>query len=539
MYLSDVLADNLRFLVLEVQRQLERTRSYLKAPSPELRKQLLNRDDYIDNLKTFLQRACFEGPQDLDPEYARAMTVASANLERIADFCENILRQFSYVTRPELFETYDFSPFFHLVLETVPLCEKAILERDIHTALKICRSEPELDELYSDAFKGVLEALEKQGHPQTYLTILFILHYFERMGDALLNIGEAVISASLGERVKIGQLWALEDTLDKAVGRPIEDLDVSRMGQSRSGCSIVRIDDPEREGMARPLIFKEGDFEKLQEEKEGIERFEALLPGVAPRILSWQPKGAHSALLFEYLAGRTLEELVLGGTPAELQRGLACLLSFLPEMWDRTRQAEPASARFMTQVRKRLPDVFDLHPELRNIGGAIGDLELPTLQDLIDRAAEYEDRIRAPFSVLTHGDFNADNIIYNDQADVVRYIDLHRSRIGDYCQDISVFMASNYRLQVFETPVRQRIYSVIGHVQRVGMEYAAKHGDPTFEARLALGLARSLITSSRFIFDDRFARDLVLRAEFLLQRLLAHPADSLDSFHIPPETLLR
>lgn len=537
MHQPDVIADNMRFLVLEVHRQLERTRDYLDEPNPSVRKQLLSRDAYIDNLKTFLQRACFEGDKDIEPEYARAMTVASANLERIADFCENILRQFSYVTNEALFSTYDFQPFFDVVLEAVPLCEKAILKRDIHTALRVCRAEPKLDELYEKAFKGVLSSLEQGGHPQTYVTILFVLHYFERMGDALLNVGEAVISASLGERVKIGQLWALEDTLNSTVGCGVEDVDVQRVGQSRSGCSIVRIDNPDRQDAARPLIFKEGDGEKLEAEKEGIERFEALMPGVAPRILSWQPKGPHSALLFEYLAGRTLEELVLGGTAAQLDAGLGRLLHSLPEIWNSTRKAEPTSVHFMRQTTKRLPDVFDMHPDFRDAGGAIGALELPTLEQLIERAAAVEAQLQSPFAVLVHGDFNADNIIYDDQADRIRFIDLHRARVADYCQDLSVFMVSNYRLQVFDTPVRKRIHGVIQQVHGVGAAYAAAHGDTTFEARLALGLVRSLVTSSRFVFDARFARDLVLRAEFLLQRFLRHPTDALHTFRIPGETL--
>ena len=536
LYLPDVLTDNLRFLVLEVHRQLERTRAYLHDPTPEARKRLLSRDDYIDNLRTFLQRACFENPQDVDPEYARAMTVVSANLERIADFCENILRQFSYVTNKELFSSYDFSPFFDVVLQAVPLCEEAILERDISTAIRVARAEPRLDQMYSDAFKGVLLELEGRGHPQTYVTILFVLHYFERMGDALLNIGEAVISASLGERVKIGQLWALEETLDRTVGKPVEDLDVRRVGQSRSGCDVVRIDDPDREGAARPLIYKEGDSDKLLEEKEGIERFEALMPGVAPRILSFHPQGPHSALLFEYLSGRTLEELVLGGTPEELRNGLDCLLRFLPALWDTTKIAEPTNAHCMRQARRRLPDVFDVHPDFKESGGAIGNMELLTLEQLIDQADLLEAKLAAPFSVLIHGDFNADNIIYNDQSDTLRLIDLHRAKRSDYCQDISVFMVSNYRLQVIESPVRRRIVATMGQIQQLGKKYAEMHADSTYEARLALGLARSLITSSRFVFDNRFAKNLVLRAEFLLRRLLSHPVDSLHAFRIPRET---
>ena len=55
---------------------------------------------------------------------------------------------------------------------------------------------------------------------------------------------------------------------------------------------------------------------------------------------------------------------------------------------------------------------------------------------------------------------------------------------------------------------------------RVARRYADKVGDDTFELRLALGLARSFATSTRFILDKSLARRMFLRARYLIQLVL-------------------
>jgi hypothetical protein len=63
--------------------------------------------------------------------------------------------------------------------------------------------------------------------------------------------------------------------------------------------------------------------------------------------------------------------------------------------------------------------------------------------------------------------------------------------------------------------------------------YAAKAGDETFELRLALGLARSFATSTRFILDKSLAHSMFLRARFLIEQVLAADPKKAGSFKIP------
>lgn len=163
----------------------------------------------------------------------------------------------------------------------------------------------------------------------------------------------------------------------------------------------------------------------------------------------------------------------------------------------------------------------------------INGYRIPAFEALLEKAEKYEAEILAPFSVYIHGDFNVDNIIYDPMENKISFIDLHRSCYMDYVQDISVFMVSNYRLQVLDPPSRRRIMEVAGQCYRFAGDFAASNGDSSFEIRLALGLARSFVTSTRFILDKALARAMYLRARFLLDKsieaLTRHDVD----FRVP------
>ena len=63
--------------------------------------------------------------------------------------------------------------------------------------------------------------------------------------------------------------------------------------------------------------------------------------------------------------------------------------------------------------------------------------------------------------------------------------------------------------------------------------YAKQSQDKTFELRLALGLARSFATSTRFILDKTLARTMFLRARYLLERVLEADPKRPQSFRVP------
>lgn len=529
------MAQNLSFLVLEVRRQLERTRDYLQDPDPAILDKINARDDYIDNLKGIIERKCFEGAAAVADDRAalvalKSVDVVAVNLERVADFCENVIRQYEHLT-PEGRKALRVGEFFQAVLDGIGLVEPAIFDADVNRALELCRAEMDLDQAYKDEFAKRLSALEDGRTASDQVTGIFIAHYFERMGDALLNIGEAVISSSMGERIKIGQYWALEDTLDETT-TGADEVTLEPAGETRSGCRIDLVH--KRDGRDRELVFKEGRAQKLREERDSFARWEELMPGLTPKVQSYHERDGMAAMLLEFLTGRTFEDMLLGTDATLLHRGLDGLINLLLEIWRRTRREGDTAARFMAQTEKRLPDVFDMHPRFNDEPARIGDFPIPSFRQLLHRARELEEQWTAPFSVLTHGDLNVDNVIFDPRDGSIHMIDLHRSRDADYVQDVSVFLVSQQRLQALRNSSATLASETSERFLEFARKFARDHDDHTFEQRLGLGLARSFVTSTRFVLDKRFANSMFLRSRYLLERLVDQPAD----FRVLPEVLV-
>ncbi|HWO13755.1 MAG TPA: PhoU domain-containing protein, partial [Polyangiaceae bacterium] len=357
--------ENLRFLIIEVDKQLTRTGRYLNGPEQSALSKIIDGDDYIDNLKAIIVSKSFAAAAEgcHAPETVallRTYEVIASNLERVADFCEKVIVQLGHIDNPAVYARYDFGDFLAEVLTGARLIEPALFERDVQVALGICRAEHTTDHMYAVLFERVLRELRRgvTQDTQSLVTVLFIAHYIERMGDALLNIGEAILSVHLGERIKIEQLRALEDSLELTeLSSHLGHLSLESMGETKSGTrvnSLLSRDQQSDSSRPRSVIFKEGRTRKLIEERDNIARWDQLMPGLAPRIYSFHAGGEEGAILFEYLPGATFESILLQKTHAEALRALDALERKLLEIWSNTRRDERAAPRFLRQLSSRL-----------------------------------------------------------------------------------------------------------------------------------------------------------------------------------------
>ena len=201
----------------------------------------------------------------------------------------------------------------------------------------------------------------------------------------------------------------------------------------------------------------------------------------------------------------------------------ACFLitQTVGNVWEQTLTRAPVASGFMAQMRSRLDDVLRLHPGFATERKDFCGLAIPALSELLAAADAAEAGLAAPFSVFLHGDFNLNNIVYDHTAQRIHYIDLHRSGQGDYALDTAVFLASNFRLPVFEAHLRDRLQLVMRRFLEFARAFAAEQGDAAFEARLTFGVARALATSARFEMNRAFAQELFQRGEYLLARQVA------------------
>ena len=540
------LEENLKFIVLEVENQVRSLAGFIENPSRNLYERIIGKDDYIDNLKTIIENKCFSkihtdknlGKKDVNR--IRSIQTVSVNLERIADFCVNIARQMGYLKNVDLIRNYGYREMLDAILEALPRVLPVLKEGDLTGALSICKTEFILDQLYKKNFDQLMFDIRKAFDPRELITILFIFRYLERIGDALLNIGEAQIFYVIGEKIKIEQFQALQSTLDVAgITKPITEIDFQSIWGTRSGCRIGRIE--KKHDAAGPdvqgSIFKEGAIKKISREKENLERWRRTFPGLVANIYGYNEDGDNASLLVEYLPGCTLDEIILTADEEFLDNVLFVLKQTLAEVWGSTLEMQPVPLDHIRQILDRWEDILRVHPDFHRPATGMGKKQVLSSTALLSDCREIEKSIRAPFSVLIHGDFNVSNVLYDHMAQRVHFIDLNRSKEFDYIQDVSVFLISNFRIPVQEPVVRERLNHIINDFFTYARAFADAHKDVTFDLRMAFALARSFYTSTRFELNTKFAREMMLRAHFLLEKILDHRPRPWEEFRLPVDIL--
>lgn len=534
---------NLQVFVLELKKQIRACADVIEKPDSTKVEKIVMKDDHLNNLRGMIESRCFKElaknvlQEKRFVQLINSINAISQNLERIGDFMVNMAKQTQHFTDSQYFnQTYDFRPMFDTVEKCIDKIDRALFEQDIQKALEIGQGEAILDEVYEQKLAKIIKNLEeKENNAGNHITSLFIFQYLERTGDILLNISEAVISSILGDKLKINQVNNLKNTLglDNMKELQVHDVKFSSIWGTRSGCRIGEVVDGQTDVSS---IFKEGDVKKLTKERDNIEMWNKLIPGIAPKVLSFEQDDSHSTILVERLYGQTLKEAILNNDEKLVPTILDKLESHLGNVWGQTISRTPIAVDYMKQLNKRLSDVYFTHSELKTKSTLFGQVEHMSLDESLEVLRGIENEMTAPFSILGHGDFNIDNLIYNPDEKRIHYIDLHRSRQSDHVQDVSVFMISAFRLPVFDKSIRKLIMMSIESMYAIARIFSEANGDTTFHYRLALGLARSLTTSTRFELNKNFAKEMFLRADYLMNALMANK-DNPEKFEFPMEIL--
>ncbi len=537
--------ENFKFLVIETENQVKLTYGLLSEADSSLLRKILSKDDYIDNLKTTVENDCFSKihslPKNTNPNRIndiRAIHIICVNLERIADFCVNVARQTLYLSDPRFIHKYNFKSMFSEIREALGQIAVVFDSRDMSAALNICRAEFNLDQLYKENFDRMMAELKRSNRVEDPVTAIFIFRYLERIGDSILNIGEALIFAIIGDRIKIRQIDALQKTLSESGFKgTLSDIDFASIWGSRSGCRISRVGDKRLAGFKAQGIFKEGSLAKIKKEKNNIEKWNRLFPGIAPTIFGYYEKMTTASLLVEFLTGCTLDQVILTESTDVIRNVIFLFEQTVREIWESTLRPGTFRTDYIKQLRTRVANIYRVHPYFTRPCQQIGNMEILSAHSLIENCERLEKEIPAAFSIFIHGDFNTNNVVYNHSEQKINYIDLYRSRQADYVQDASVFLVSHFRLPVFDTELRERLNTVTLYFYEFFSEFARKYEDHNFEARMALALARSFYTSTRFELNFAFAKEMYLRACYLLEQICEHEGRDWKDFRLPEDIL--
>ncbi len=330
---------------------------------------------------------------------------------------------------------------------------------------------------------------------------------------AQLHIAESTIYRVSGERLSFSQYMHLE-RLAKEAGARTGCFSYKNLWGGISGAVVGKLDLGEK----GQWVFKDGITKKILPEVENLKKWNEVLEGVVPRLVAVGGEGGETqSFLSEFVDGELLSDIVLNGTWEEKVEALLALHRTLRRIWEATLQERPPEISYVRQIRDRLPSVFNQHPRLRMIRRS-SNPSAASVGELLDRAGEAEPSLVPPFAVMLHGDFNANNIMFNRKTGEVRFIDIHRSQHGDLVQDLGVFLVSGVRNPLARMTVLDDLKNMNKMTKRFAREFALAHGDTQFDQRLTLSRARSFITSSRLISDFGFAKELYLEGLYYLDK---------------------
>jgi phosphate transport system regulatory protein PhoU len=490
--------------------------------------EVIERDDVIDNLNMSLEERCFDlatapGLSAEDRRLARAAVKIALNLERIGDTGTHIAKRVRLVILDQAKPVdFVFAELEQTALRAVRDVLDALAEQDLERARQACLRESEFDARYVAYIGEARRRMQAYPSEVPYLLhCLAVMKYLEKVADYVLNIGEQEIFLSTGRRLKFSQYEQLGQLVPESGAAG--EVEFHPYWDGLSGAVVAQV---RRHGT--PAIYKEGSRRKIEEEAQKLEAW-ARIPGdLTPRVFGSVTVKDREALLREFVDSPLLSELYLSDAPRERKlTATRRLLDAVRIVWRYTLVAEPPRIDYVEQIRRRLPEVYALHPSFRAIVdegiAAEAGGERVRIEELLVRAEALEPDLAPPVSVWLHGDLNANNVLYHEPSGQVKFIDVHRSRLGDYLQDASVFLLSMERRPALTPALREDFAAINELVEAFARRFAAEHGDTAFERRLHLALARSCITSSRVVTDAPHAEHLLRRGLRLLA-LAAGPA---------------
>lgn len=533
--------DDLTFLLSEIEKHCVYTELLFKTGSPDVLTRIRARAGYVQTLREKIELACARllERRKLGTSYYNQVVAVRGLANALAALGQGLLDTVDAGSLDEYFDHPDSVnclKFIKRVDRTLALVKVGLSEDIRRTGIKVARRSEKLKLLYEDIQTRTLHEKGRLLDVELRASIL-CNGCLRRLIDQLSDVAEALIKVDLGHVATLKNYKHLKHVTSE-LNYDLKDVKVRRLALTRSGSAIASVSHQNASGQQVLAVYKEGDRTKIDEEVQGVQNWRNVNPNIAPDVLvKTQADGETSALLIEHIPGKTLESLLREGKEKALEKALKILFKTLNSTWQATLTSEYSRADFMQQLRKRIKDSASVHPKFFTPEQRICGLARPSFYDIVDQVEVKERRWPSPFSVLIHGDFNVDNLIYDEVEDRIYFIDLHRSAYFDYVQDLSVLMVSIYRLQILEKSQRKIMMDCAKEIYKFGQRFAKRNDDENFDLRLAAGLARSFATSTRFVLDKELSLRMYLRSRYLLEKLAALPIEKEAKFQLPLKEL--
>ena len=169
-------------------------------------------DDQGINRKRFeIEESCIEliatqQPMATDLRTITAILNITTEIERIGDYAVGIARIVILIgNEPLLKPLVDIPLMAEKTVDMLDRCLQAFTNRDAEAAKKIAREDDEIDNLYDQIFRELLNIMAEDPKTITRATrLMWTAHNLERAADRVTNICERVVYIVTGKMEEIG-----------------------------------------------------------------------------------------------------------------------------------------------------------------------------------------------------------------------------------------------------------------------------------------------------------------------------------------------
>jgi phosphate transport system protein len=203
------LRNNALMMASLTERNLENARKGLFERDEDWCNTVIADDEEIDTLEVQIDRDGIDFMLRFHPfasDMRNVMTAMkfSVNLERIADQAVNIARRTrKLITRPVVAQTAELEPLFRFASQMVKDAIQAYADNNIELARSLKERDKTLDEMnrdYADKITNLMPQFPDS--IATYMDLIFMARFLERIGDQAKNIGEDTIYAISAEETR-------------------------------------------------------------------------------------------------------------------------------------------------------------------------------------------------------------------------------------------------------------------------------------------------------------------------------------------------
>ena len=143
-------------------------------------------------------------PVAIDLRFIVTVIKINKDLERIGDQVVNIAERIMSIAKyPDVSFHFDYTEMAEIAAAMLKQSLDAMVNLDIDTAYKVLTLDDEVDNIQSNAYSQIKQAMRERPEEITYLINLYLIsRHLERIADLATNIAEDVIYLIEGEIVR-------------------------------------------------------------------------------------------------------------------------------------------------------------------------------------------------------------------------------------------------------------------------------------------------------------------------------------------------